>query len=60
MQMRVETACEKTVAIAAPSAPVFNTKMSRLSSRIFSADEITIARKGVLLSPNARRMQEQR
>ena len=58
--MSVETACEKTVAIAAPSTPVCNTKINRLSSRMFSVDETTIARKGVLLSPRARRMQEQR
>ena len=49
-----------TVAAAAPAIPVFKAKMKIMSRRIFIAEEMIIALKGVLPSPMARSIPEQR
>ena len=50
--MRVNTICAIIVAIATPSTPVPNPKIKRQFKAIFVRVDITIATKGVVLSPN--------
>ena len=51
-----DTACENTVAIAAPATPHFKLIIQKISKKIFSTAEIAKKINGVLESPIARKI----
>ena len=58
MHRAADTACDKTVAHAAPATSILQGTMNTISKTTFSSDEKTRKYSGVLESPSARSILE--